>query len=95
MYLLFADRARFQGRRLAIDAGIALLAFAYSVWAIAGAGADIVFKGFMLLMLGVPVYVYMKWRDAKEGKTIVPQTELRPVAPKVRTEPTFREPMVV
>ena len=26
MYLLFADRARFQGRRLAIDAGIALLA---------------------------------------------------------------------
>ncbi len=95
MYLLFADRARFQGRRLAIDAGIALLAFAYSVWAIAGAGADIVFKGFMLLMLGVPVYVYMKWRDTKEGRPIVPETELRPVTPKGRTEPAFREPMVV
>ncbi len=95
MYLLFADRARFQGRRLAIDAGIALLAFAYSVWAIAGAGADIVFKGFMLLMLGVPVYVYIKWRDTKEGRPIVPETELRPVTPKGRTEPAFREPMVV
>jgi basic amino acid/polyamine antiporter, APA family len=92
MFLLFADRARFQGRRLAIDGGIAVLAFAYSVWAIAGAGADIVFKGFMLLMLGVPVYVYMKWRDAREGRTVVPEAELRPVTPEA---PSPREPVVV
>jgi len=96
MFLLFADRARFQGRRLAIDGGIALLAFAYSVWAIAGAGADVVFKGFMLLMFGVPVYVYMKWRDAKEGRTVVPETEFRPpVTPGAPIEPMPREPMVV
>jgi APA family basic amino acid/polyamine antiporter len=93
MFLLFADRARFQGRRLAIDGGIALLAFAYSVWAIAGAGADIVFKGFMLLMLGVPVYVYMKWRDSKEGRMVMPEAELLP--PVTPAAPAPREPIVV
>ncbi|MGZ8582054.1 MAG: APC family permease [Actinomycetota bacterium] len=99
MYLLFADRARFQGRRLAINAGIALLAFAYSVWTIAGAGSDIVFKGFMLLMLGVPVYVYMKWRDSKEGRVVEPEEELTPkvtpIAATAPAEPAPREPVSV
>ena len=80
MYLLFADRARFQGRRLAIDGGIALLAFAYSVWTIAGAGADIVFKGFMLLMLGVPVFVYMRWQDSRALPEAKPTAGLTPLA---------------
>jgi len=100
MYLLFADRARFQGRRLAIDAGLALLAFGYSVWTIAGAGSDIVFKGFMLLMLGVPVYVYMKWRDSKEGQVVEPEEELTPptvstFTPTTPVEPVPRRPVAV
>jgi APA family basic amino acid/polyamine antiporter len=96
MYLLFADRVRFQGRRLAIDGGVALLAFAYAVWTIAGAGSDVVFKGFMLLMLGVPVYIYMKWRDSKQGRSVLPETEfLPPVTPDVPVEPVKRHPMVV
>ena len=37
-----------------------VLAFAYSVWAIAGAGADVVYWGFLLLMAGLPVYVKVK-----------------------------------
>jgi APA family basic amino acid/polyamine antiporter len=37
-----------------------LLAFAYSMWAIAGAGAEVVYWGFLLLMLGLPVYVIVK-----------------------------------
>jgi APA family basic amino acid/polyamine antiporter len=102
MYLLVADRARFQGRRLAIDGGIALLAFAYSVWTIAGAGADIVFKGFMLLMLGIPVYLYMKWRDATQGQVVVPEAEFAPPVTPIATptppepaEPAPRRPVAV
>ncbi len=34
-----------------------VLAFAYAVWAIAGAGADVVYWGFLLLVAGLPVYV--------------------------------------
>ncbi len=37
-----------------------VLAFAYSVWAMAGAGADVVYWGFLLLIAGLPVYVIVK-----------------------------------
>ncbi len=39
--------------------GVSVLAFAFSLWAIAGAGQEIVYWGFLLLMLGVPVYVWI------------------------------------
>jgi APA family basic amino acid/polyamine antiporter len=35
-------------------------AFAYSLWAIGGAGADVVYWGFLLLIAGLPVYVYVR-----------------------------------
>ena len=35
----------------------AALAFAYSIWAIGGAGAPAVYWGFLLLLAGLPVYV--------------------------------------
>ncbi len=36
------------------------LAFVFSLWAIAGLGRDTVYWGFLLLLAGVPVYVWMK-----------------------------------
>lgn len=41
-------------------AAIAVLAFVFSLWAIAGLGRDTVYWGFLLLLAGVPVYVWMK-----------------------------------
>jgi len=38
---------------------IAALAFAYSLWAIGGAGAEVVYWGFLLLIAGLPVYVWV------------------------------------
>ncbi|WP_299671354.1 hypothetical protein, partial [uncultured Tateyamaria sp.] len=40
---------------------LAVLGFIYSVWAIFGSGAEVVFYGFLLLMAGVPVYVWQCW----------------------------------
>ncbi len=68
LMLMATDRAAFSGRRLATDATIALLAFAYTLWAIAGAGYEVVFKGFLLLLAGIPVYVWMRWRAARPSK---------------------------
>lgn len=65
--MFFADRELFSGRKLARDTVIALLAFAYSVWAIYGSGFEIIAKGFLLMMFGVPVYVYLKWRQSRDG----------------------------
>jgi APA family basic amino acid/polyamine antiporter len=39
---------------------VAGTAFAYSLWAIGGAGMETVYWGFLLLMAGVPVYVHLK-----------------------------------
>ena len=51
---------RSSARRGAAGAqGVAAVAFAYSLWAIAGAGAEVVYWGFLLLMSGLPVYVWV------------------------------------
>ncbi|MDX1333669.1 MAG: amino acid permease, partial [Robiginitalea sp.] len=39
------------------------LAFAFSIWAVYGAGEKAVFLGFILLMLGTPFYVWLKWKQ--------------------------------
>ena len=38
---------------------ISALAFVYSLWAISGAGAEVVYWGFLLLLAGLPVYVWV------------------------------------
>ncbi|MBP1595160.1 MAG: amino acid permease [Acidobacteria bacterium] len=47
-------------RRLLGPSILASLAFAYSLWAIAGSGQETVFWGFLLLMGSLPVYVWIK-----------------------------------
>ncbi len=39
------------------------LTFAYALWAIFGAGEKSVFWGFILLLLGTPIYVWLKWKQ--------------------------------
>lgn len=43
------------------------LAFLYSVWAVAGAGKEAVYWGFILLLAGLPVYAWMVIRNAKNA----------------------------
>ncbi len=42
---------------------IASLAFLFSLWAIAGSGQETVYWGFILLMAGVPFYVWILWKN--------------------------------
>lgn len=51
------------GRRLPLSRAmtvISLLAFAFAIVAIAGAGSDVVFWGFLLIVSGLPVYVWVR-----------------------------------
>ena len=45
------------------------LAFAFSIWAVYGAGEEAVFLGFILLMLGTPFYVWLKWKKQNPDKS--------------------------
>jgi basic amino acid/polyamine antiporter, APA family len=72
--LAMREPDRFERGRFARDTVIATLAFAYSVWAIAGAGREIIAKGFILLMLGVPIYVAMLWWRGREApQEVIPE----------------------
>jgi APA family basic amino acid/polyamine antiporter len=42
---------------------IASLAFAFSVWAIIGAGQPTVYLGFIMLVVGIPIYAFMRYRS--------------------------------
>ncbi|WP_066892000.1 amino acid permease [Carbonactinospora thermoautotrophica] len=70
LVLLTTERAAFSGRRLGKDVVIALLAFTYSVWAVAGAGYEIVFKGTLLLFAGMPVYAWLKYRQQRRVQPV-------------------------
>jgi len=41
---------------------VSLLAFSFSMWMIVGSGQEIVYWGFIMLMMGVPFYVYMVYK---------------------------------
>ena len=43
------------------------LAFLYSLWALAGSGEGIVYWGFLLLMAGLPVYIWIEWQKRKDN----------------------------
>ena len=83
LMLMFREPERFSGRRLAVDATVAILAFLYSFWMIYGAGQEYIAQGFLLLMAGIPVYVYLKWHQSKDAK-------LTPIPPAPAETPVFQ-----
>jgi len=46
---------------------LGLLGFVYSFWAIFGAGAEVVFYGFLLILAGVPIHIWIRWQNAAEA----------------------------
>ncbi len=70
--LFVTDRSRFSGRNLTVDVVVALLAFGYALWAIAGAGAEVVLQGTLLFLAGIPIYVFITWRAKAAVSAAVP-----------------------
>ena len=66
MYLFIIDRQSFSGVNLARSSVIAMLALGYSAWAIWGAGFKPVTEGLMLLIGGIPVFLWVRWRQSRE-----------------------------
>ena len=66
LMIFIRERERFAGERLLGSAVIALLAFIYSMWAIAGLGSEAILWGVALLAIGVPFYVGIKRQSTKK-----------------------------
>jgi APA family basic amino acid/polyamine antiporter len=58
-WMLVSEARRRGGKRLAGESAVALLAFVYSMVAIAGSGRDTIYWGFLLLVAGLPVYAWI------------------------------------
>lgn len=65
LIIFIREKKRFEGQRLTGASIVAVLAFLYSLWAVGGSGQETVYWGFLLLLAGIPVYVWIVWRRAK------------------------------
>jgi APA family basic amino acid/polyamine antiporter len=62
LLIFVRHRERFNGRHLAKACLMSGLAFAYVLWAIAGAGVEVVYYGMLMLFAGLPLYVWLKMK---------------------------------
>jgi APA family basic amino acid/polyamine antiporter len=46
---------------------IASVSFVFSIWALYGSGMEAVFWGFLVLVAGIPIYTWRKWRSKKQA----------------------------
>jgi APA family basic amino acid/polyamine antiporter len=64
--IIYFEKKYVKGRWLSAVV-LGTLAFAYALWVIAGAGERTVYWGFLLLMAGVPFYVWMVYKKGREA----------------------------
>jgi APA family basic amino acid/polyamine antiporter len=88
--LFVREPERFTGRKFVRDTIVAALGFGYALWAMYATGSESIAKGYILLMLGIPLYLYLRWRRQRDRIPIrtefvelpaVPETEQAPIEP--------------
>lgn len=73
------------------NAVLACAAFAFSLWAVIGAGEDAVYWNFVLLALGIPLYVWQMRHAKAEASPATDATALRPGVAEVRAPGVVRQ----
>ncbi|MEU6071594.1 amino acid permease [Streptomyces sp. NPDC047082] len=77
-WLLVRGRESLSPRRLARDISVASLALAFSYWSIQGSGYQTVYYGLFVLLLGIPVYVWLKRGQGSYGEPTAPKAPAIP-----------------
>ena len=75
LMLLVTDRAAFSAGRLTRDVVIGTLGLGYAAWAIVGAGYSGVAWTFFLLIAGIPVYIWTKYRYSRDVTAMPPSPQ--------------------
>ncbi len=65
-YILVVIDKKLDLKNQSLPIGLSFLGFLYAFWAIYGSGSDTVFYGFLLLLLGIPFYMLMKWNNRNQ-----------------------------
>jgi basic amino acid/polyamine antiporter, APA family len=85
--LMIKEPERFAGGRLVRDVVVATLGFGYALWAMYATGSESIAKGYILLMIGTPLFLYMRWRHQRER---IPMRTEHVELPKLREETSTR-----
>ena len=64
--LYLKKRKNYHKKQLHITICISVPAFLYSLWAVSGLGYEIIIWGIILLMVGIPIFVYNKLSNSKK-----------------------------
>ncbi len=70
-WLVTRGRGELHRRRFARDTTVAVLALAFSYWSIQGSGYQTVYYGLFTILLGIPVYIWLK-RPHADRRTAAP-----------------------
>lgn len=70
MILLVKYEGRLTVWKFVKKAIVPLMGFGYAAWAVYGSGAEVVFYGFLMILAGVPFYVYMKLKNGSKLEEI-------------------------
>jgi APA family basic amino acid/polyamine antiporter len=70
LHLMAVRPADFGEREKARLLCIGCCAFIYSMWALYGTGEQAVFWGFLVLMVGIPLYTWRQWRNRLQAETL-------------------------
>ncbi|TDT97401.1 amino acid/polyamine/organocation transporter (APC superfamily) [Streptomyces sp. 846.5] len=71
-WLVVRGRGDLSPRRFARDVTVTVLALAFSYWSIQGSGYQTVYYGLFVILLGVPVYIWLKRGRGEYGETALP-----------------------
>ena len=61
-YIIILIQKKYIKRNWFQPIALGVIAFLYALWATAGSGQETVYWGFLLLMAGIPFYVWMIWK---------------------------------
>lgn len=73
MMLMFKGEKEFNFAIFIKKSILSLIAFAYSIWTIYGSGAEIVMWGFIMMLVGIPFYIY-NYHKNKEDNQVSKET---------------------
>jgi APA family basic amino acid/polyamine antiporter len=83
--LMIKEPERFAGHNLLRDTLVAIFGFGYAVWAMYATGSEAIAKGYILLMLGIPIFLYLRWRRQRDRLPL--RTELEELPEKLTETP--------
>jgi APA family basic amino acid/polyamine antiporter len=73
---LLSGRRRVHGAQLARDLGIAAVASLFALWTTAASGYQAVYQAVILLLIGIPIYAFLKANKERNGTAVAPVDQI-------------------